>query len=353
MARLWSPPSSSRPCRSGDGGPDPHTLPQGDASDLPLLRAAMDEFRRCWAGDAPSAKWKLERDASGVTGLHVVEDFLGPSEVEALRTVHGAHRAWTQYTYGTQGARGELASVVQRIDFGPDDASKGLQPEGVVGGAPMWRLGEMRAEIVAAVGARLRHVFGAASLWAGTAPDTLQLTRMGVQQELANHYDKRDKWKEGIASVAWSELPCEEDLRGEPWVLNMELGTAKDRKVVTRTMPPGSAYVLMGTAQGITKFCERRSVGHNRCNCCWTHGVQLAGSIARQSMTLRCLAESADMDETSDEEEEGEGEGEEEGEEDEGEEDEGEEEEGEDEEGEEEEPSESEDDRPLSTRKKG
>ena len=98
---------------------------------------------------------------------------------------------------------------------------------------------------------------------------------------------RRDKWKEGIASVAWSELPSEDDMRGEEWHLNMEIGPSKAPKVVQVPMPPGSAYVLMGPAQGCTRHCERRSVGHAKCNCCWTHGVRLCGGIARQSCTIR------------------------------------------------------------------
>ena len=41
------------------------------------------------------------------------------------------------------------------------------------------------------------------------------------------------------------------------------------------SMKPGSAYVLTGQSQGTTKFCQKGCIGHNRCNCCWTHGVQV------------------------------------------------------------------------------
>ena len=59
------------------------------------------------------------------------------------------------------------------------------------------------------LGARLQHVFDPVQLWADTEPDTLQLTKIGCAQKLANHWDRRDRWQEGIASLAWSELPSE------------------------------------------------------------------------------------------------------------------------------------------------
>jgi len=221
----------------------------------------------------------------------VCADFLDAREVEALRTLFGAHRAWAQYSYGETGRHGQLASVVQRIDFGPAY----LRAEGVVGGTHMWPLGGERAELLRMVGERLRHVFGGAGLWRAETPDTLQLTRIGCAQKLANHFDRRDRWLEGIATVAWSELPCEADLRGDAWTLNMERGSKAERRSVQIAMQPGSAYILMGAAQGCTKHCERRCVGHNRCNCCWTHGVLLdeKSVVARQSMTMRVLADTS------------------------------------------------------------
>ena len=64
-------------------------------------------------------------------------------------------------------------------------------------------------------------------------------------------------------------------------------------------MQPGSAYILVGAAQGCTKSCERRCVGHNRCNCCWTHGILAASNVVRQSMTLRVLADDEDSSSSS------------------------------------------------------
>mmetsp|Transcript_43407 Transcript_43407/g.98060 ORF Transcript_43407/g.98060 Transcript_43407/m.98060 type:complete len:325 (-) Transcript_43407:633-1607(-) len=270
-------------------------LSKADPSETRLLREAMEELRNCWAGNEPSGEWELQRDAGGVSGLNICTNFLDPKEVEALRTLVGSHRAWAQYTYGSTGRHGELASMVQRIDFGPAN----LPPEGVVGGTPMWRLGSLRAELVQMLGARLQHVFDPVQLWADTEPDTLQLTKIGCAQKLANHWDRRDRWQEGIASLAWSELPSEADLRGDPWVLNMERGSKKELQSVQLTMQPGSAYILVGAAQGCTKSCERRCVGHNRCNCCWTHGILAASNVVRQSMTLRVLADDEDSSSSS------------------------------------------------------
>lgn len=186
---------------------------------------------------------------------------------------------------------------MQRIDFGPNAGEVG-RAEGVVSGSEMWRMGSMRAEMLSLVSERLRHVFSVAALWAHTQPDTLQLTKIGAGQQIANHFDRRDRWQEGIASIAWSELPTSEsEMRGDPWTLVMERGIVKrDRTVVPITMPPGCAYIITGHAQGVTDTCEKHMAGHNPCNCCWTHGVRMAkgASAARQSMTLRVLADDDD-----------------------------------------------------------
>ena len=179
------------------------------------------------------------------------------------------------------------------------------------------------------------HPFTPALLTCGS-----QLTKIGAIQKIANHHDRRDKWLEGIATVAWSELPCEADLRGEAYTLSMELGsTAKERRAVRVPMQPGSAYVLMGAAQachlpaicrpfdglrwpshlggradahvltraaqGCTKACTRKCVGHSTCSCCWTHGVEMerGASVTRHSMTLRVLAEDSESSEEEDDEE--------------------------------------------------
>ena len=272
---------------------------KSDPSDTKLLREACAELRRVWNGVAPSGEWSLVQNPSDVTGLLIVKDFLNAAEVEALRSIFGSHRAWEQYAWhgNNGGSYGGLADVVQRIDFGPNDL------RGDNTGSPMWRLGSLRAEMLSLLGERLRHVCEAAGLWSGTQPDTMQLTKMGPAQKLANHHDRRDRWQEGIASVVWSELPAESDLRGDEWTLVMEKGTKRETKTqVKLEMPPGCAYILTGAAQGATRVCERRCTGHKRCECCWTQGVRVSsGAIgARQSLTLRVLADSDD--ESSDDE---------------------------------------------------
>ena len=67
---------------------------KADPSDIALLREAIAELRRVWAGSTPSGPWEVHTDAHGVGGLLLCTDFLDAREVEALRTVYGAHRAW-------------------------------------------------------------------------------------------------------------------------------------------------------------------------------------------------------------------------------------------------------------------
>lgn len=269
-----------------------------DPSDPRLLRLALAEFKAAWAGKEPSGAWKVDGDAGGVRGLTVVHNFLNEAEVEALRTVYGAHRAWLPYAYGPGYEKG-LASVVQRLDFGPRE----IRPEGLVSGVGMLRLGSARAEVLSMLGERLRHLCASVGLWAATQPDTLQLTKMELGQSLAPHYDRRDRWQEGLATIGWSALPAENDLRGDPWALVLERGASKkEHETVRIEMEAGSAYVLAGAAQGATTFCERRAVGQRRCHCCWVHGeTPQPGTLApRQSMTLRVLADSDDESDDDD-----------------------------------------------------
>ena len=52
----------------------------------------------------------------------------------------------------------------------------------------------------------------------------LQFTQIAAGHCLGHHYDRRDKWSEGIASVAWSDIGNETDARGEDWTLSMQSG---------------------------------------------------------------------------------------------------------------------------------
>ena len=291
--------------RSGRSGSSDHALAErADPSDTKLLREAMTELRRVWRGREPGSDWLVEADAGGVPGLFVCNDFVNAQEVEALRTLMGAHRQWAHCHFGMSGRLGELASVVQRIDFGPSAGETG-HGGGVMSVSPMWRLGSLRAEMVMMVSDRLKHVFREQHLWKAVQPDVLQLTKLRCGQQLTNSFDRRERWQEGIASVVWSELPCEGDLRGETWSLVMERGAKKDKLTATMHMQPGCAYVLTGAAQGSTRQCEKHTVGHNLCACCWSHGVRMnsASTLSHQSMTMRVQAEDSDDESESEENE--------------------------------------------------
>mmetsp|Transcript_6590 Transcript_6590/g.19247 ORF Transcript_6590/g.19247 Transcript_6590/m.19247 type:complete len:110 (-) Transcript_6590:194-523(-) len=57
-------------------------------------------------------------------------------------------------------------------------------------------------------------------------------------------------------------------------------------------LPPGTGYIITGEAQGRTHHCRAGRVAHQRCTCCWMHGVQTLpdGLVARQSVTIRVFA---------------------------------------------------------------
>ena len=93
----------------------------------------------------------------------------------------------------------------------------------------------------------------------------MQFTQIGPGRCLGNHFDRRDKWREGIASVAWGEAESPTDARGDSWTLCMQQSAeqlGKVAKEVKLQLPPGSAYILTGQAQGRTAWCEKQSVAH-------------------------------------------------------------------------------------------
>ena len=106
---------------------------------------------------------------------------------------------------------------------------------------------------------------------------------------LGNHFDRRDKWAEGIASIAWSDAPGVSDPRGDPWALRMQIGPESNAiESIVTTLPAGSAYLMTGKSQGRSEVCQRHCVAHEFCTCCWTHGVWNEQSQqTRQSITLR------------------------------------------------------------------
>jgi hypothetical protein len=144
----------------------------------------------------------------------VCATFISTDEARALRLVFAAHKAWSQYIYGSapaaaaaRGGRSSLDSVLQRIDFGP----AGCFPEGVAATqSPMWPLDGVRARLLAMMAARVQSTFGELLPWAtagkACGADMMQLTQMRPREELAPHVDSRDRWGEGIASIAWGQV---------------------------------------------------------------------------------------------------------------------------------------------------
>ena len=112
-------------------------------------------------------------------------------------------------------------------------------------------------------------------------------------QVLANHYDHRNRWGDGIATVAWCESDSSDSGAGK-WELNMERGPSSQKERVVCQGGPGTAYIIEGAAQGTTKFCcaNPQQVAHDACECCWTHGITPVAvgtetNSVRQSMTIR------------------------------------------------------------------
>jgi len=103
----------------------------------------------------------------------------------------------------------------------------------------------------------------------------VQLSQIPGGQCLGHHFDRRDKWQEGIASVAWSETAGQDDSRGDEWTLGMQCGPSNNvQRQVQLPMPAGAAYILSKRAQGRTAWCTRHKVAHESCVCCWQHGVK-------------------------------------------------------------------------------
>ena len=214
--------------------------------------------------------------------------------------------------------------MLERIDFGPAE----MQAEGVAAARSFIQpVGELRQAVLEVLVARLRAVFG--GLWEGEQVNMMQFTQIGPGRCLGNHFDRRDKWREGIASVAWGEAESPTDARGDSWTLCMQQSAeqlGKVAKEVELQLPPGSAYILTCQAQGRTAWCEKQSVAHQArallppppppprrshpsssvasfslnpspklhpnpeqaCTCCWTHGIWNRDSTRkRHSITLR------------------------------------------------------------------
>ena len=291
----------------------------------------------CGAGLRPTSGPPVGICKKGpVDGLYIVTDFLSIEEVELLRDLFSAHHGWAMYNWGNVGRRNELASVLQRIDFGlPEMTAEGVAASGS-NGTQVQPIGELQQHVISLLEMRMRAHFGEVA-WGGEdptpehRPNMLQFTRIAPGTCLGNHFDRRDKWEEGIASIAWGQAPGQEDSRGDPVracacmhayrtqcmrlallpllflltarpfvrLFRLSLVCAVGAQDAVRparhrpketltTIPPGSAYILTGVSQGRTGFCSQRKVAHNMCSCCWTHGIWNEESVhTRESITMR------------------------------------------------------------------
>lgn len=115
------------------------------------------------------------------------------------------------YEWGSVGRKNELSSVLQRLDFGLPD----MTPEGVAAARSSTQpVGEPQQRIIEMLEGRLRCVFKRGTLWHECEVNMIQFSQIPGGQCLGHHHDRRDKWQEGIASVAWSSSTGEDDERG-------------------------------------------------------------------------------------------------------------------------------------------
>jgi hypothetical protein len=116
------------------------------------------------------------------------------------------------YEWGSVGRKNELSSVLQRLDFGLPD----MTPEGVAAARSSTQpVGEQQQRIIEMLESRMRQVFKHGTLWRDSEVNMIQLSQIPAGQCLGHHHDRRDKWQEGIASVAWSSAAGDNDDRGQ------------------------------------------------------------------------------------------------------------------------------------------
>ena len=191
-------------------------------------RAAQADAADSSTADALPAPAPAERGGNSaweiikhdrVEGLYICTDFFSVEEVEVLRVLFKAQNGWSMYNWGNVGKRNELASVMQRIDFGLPE----MTAEGVAAArSNVQPIGELQQVLISLLEERMRHAFGDVA-WGGRdgpphpdmRPNMLQFTRIAPGTCLGNHFDRRDKWDEGIASFAWSETHGHRDPRGD------------------------------------------------------------------------------------------------------------------------------------------
>jgi len=107
--------------------------------------------------------WRVEHEVADICGLFICRDFLSPAEVAAFRLVFAAHQGWAMYQWGTIGRKKELASILQRIDFGLDE----MTAEGVAAQSKSFTraIGRHQQRLIQLLEARMRQVFALAGLW--------------------------------------------------------------------------------------------------------------------------------------------------------------------------------------------
>ena len=193
-----------------------------DSAQCGPLQRTIRRLERVWRGPRPTSGPPVGICEKGpVDGLYIVTDFLSIEEVELLRDLFSAHHGWAMYNWGNVGRRNELASVLQRIDFGlPEMTAEGVAASGS-NGTQVQPIGELQQHVISLLEMRMRAHFGEVA-WGGEdptpehRPNMLQFTRIAPGTCLGNHFDRRDKWEEGIASIAWGQAPGQEDSRGDP-----------------------------------------------------------------------------------------------------------------------------------------
>ena len=241
----------------------------------------MAEFRSKWRKPDHTEVQAMEVESKDeVEGLLYCNSFLSIEEVEALRLFFDAHDRWTQYQYGK--------GTLPRLDF--SEHSDSCRAEGVLGAdnVAMHPLTGVRSELQKCLADRFAVVFrlvhGASTVWKTGMPNALQLTQIPPRTTLANHYDSRTKWLEGIATIAFSQGPGLDkhgdlDARGDCWQLCME----RNRSRPIFPFDSGAAYIISGAAQGTATVCKQQREAHQECTCCWTVSAQRACSMSCSS----------------------------------------------------------------------
>ena len=211
-----------------------------DSAQCGPLQRTIATLEKVWRGVRPDGKeWHVE--SGGVDGLWVCPEFLSLEEVQVLRTIFNAHNHWSLYNWGNVGRYNELASVLQRIDFGLPE----MTAEGVAAArSSVQPIGELQQTLITLLEMRMRAAFGKVA-WGGEdgpthpdcRPNMLQFTRIAPGTCLGNHFDRRDKWDEGIASLAWGEAHGLKDPRGDEVRARLLYYAASPRRPPHRLRP--------------------------------------------------------------------------------------------------------------------